>query len=66
MSQGYDHYAKFIATQGPKPNTVNDFWKMVVENRCAVIVMLTQLEEGYTVRRHQSLSRLCAKIKLCV
>ncbi|CAK8678007.1 unnamed protein product [Clavelina lepadiformis] len=43
---GYSQTAKFIAAQGPKPNTVNDFWRMVFEQRCKVIVMVTQLKEG--------------------
>ena len=31
--------------QGPKPNTVNDFWRMVFEQKCPTIVMLTVLKE---------------------
>ena len=32
---------------GPKPETVNDFWKMVWEQETSVIVMLTQtMEKG--------------------
>lgn len=36
----------FISTQGPKENTVEDFWTMVDEQNCYVIVMLCNLEEG--------------------
>jgi protein tyrosine phosphatase len=36
----------FISTQGPKDNTVEDFWTMVDEQKCNVIVMLCNLEEA--------------------
>nr|XP_022306852.1 receptor-type tyrosine-protein phosphatase N2-like [Crassostrea virginica] len=36
----------YIATQGPLPHTVADFWQMVWEQGSVVIVMLTRLTEN--------------------
>ncbi|KAI6649156.1 hypothetical protein LOD99_11525 [Oopsacas minuta] len=36
----------FISSQGPKENTVNDFWEMLWENQVKHLVMLTRLLEG--------------------
>ncbi|XP_036816574.1 receptor-type tyrosine-protein phosphatase epsilon-like isoform X3 [Oncorhynchus mykiss] len=42
---GYTDNNKFIAAQGPKQDTVADFWRMIWEQKTATIVMLTNLKE---------------------
>ncbi|XP_028915875.1 receptor-type tyrosine-protein phosphatase eta [Ornithorhynchus anatinus] len=46
---GYHSKKDFIATQGPLPNTLDDFWRMVWEKNIYSIVMLTKcVEQGRT------------------
>ncbi|XP_038145064.1 receptor-type tyrosine-protein phosphatase O isoform X2 [Cyprinodon tularosa] len=47
---GYRHSKEYIATQGPLPETRNDFWKMVLQQKCPIIVMLTQCNERRRVK----------------
>uniref|UniRef100_A0A4W3I7K0 Receptor-type tyrosine-protein phosphatase C n=1 Tax=Callorhinchus milii TaxID=7868 RepID=A0A4W3I7K0_CALMI len=43
---GFNELRKYIAAQGPKEETSNDFWKMVWEQKTTIIVMVTRCEEG--------------------
>uniref|UniRef100_A0A5S6QAL2 protein-tyrosine-phosphatase n=1 Tax=Trichuris muris TaxID=70415 RepID=A0A5S6QAL2_TRIMR len=42
---GYRQRKMYIATQGPMSNTRDDFWRMLWEHNCTIIVMLTKLRE---------------------
>uniref|UniRef100_A0A3P8UFH3 Protein tyrosine phosphatase receptor type N2 n=1 Tax=Cynoglossus semilaevis TaxID=244447 RepID=A0A3P8UFH3_CYNSE len=42
----------YVASQGPLPSTVPDFWQMVWESGCVVIVMLTPLSENGVKQCH--------------
>lgn len=50
---GYRKHNAYIATQGPLPETVGDFWRMVWEQRSYAIVMMTKLEERARVKCDQ-------------
>ncbi|XP_061093616.1 receptor-type tyrosine-protein phosphatase C isoform X3 [Conger conger] len=43
---GYKEAKKYIAAQGPKDETVVDFWRMIWEQQSSIIVMVTRCEEG--------------------
>ncbi|XP_071383726.1 receptor-type tyrosine-protein phosphatase O [Centroberyx affinis] len=47
---GYKSPKEYIATQGPLPETRNDFWKMVLQQQSPIIVMLTQCNERRRVK----------------
>ncbi|XP_053490562.1 receptor-type tyrosine-protein phosphatase C isoform X11 [Ictalurus furcatus] len=44
--EGYKESNKYIAAQGPKEETVGDFWAMIWEQKTSIIVMVTRCEEG--------------------
>jgi len=37
---------QYICTQGPLQNTISDFWRMMWENSCSIIVMLSREQEN--------------------
>uniref|UniRef100_W5M9W5 Receptor-type tyrosine-protein phosphatase F n=1 Tax=Lepisosteus oculatus TaxID=7918 RepID=W5M9W5_LEPOC len=50
---GYRKQNAYIATQGPLPETLSDFWRMVWEQRTNTIIMMTRLEEKSRVKCDQ-------------
>ena len=54
ISQGYKCTKSFIATQGPVPDSVPDFWRLIWEQNIQIIVMVTNLEERGRVRSQKS------------
>ncbi|XP_069011805.1 receptor-type tyrosine-protein phosphatase H-like [Embiotoca jacksoni] len=43
---GYNSNREYIATQGPLPSTLNDFWRMIWEESVKRIVMVANCTEG--------------------
>nr|KAF7433901.1 hypothetical protein H0235_002092 [Vespula pensylvanica] len=44
--KGYKKEKRYIATQGPKANTIVDFWRMIWQEEVLVICMLTNVVEN--------------------
>eukprot|EP00052_Salpingoeca_macrocollata_P028797 m.282783 g.282783 ORF g.282783 m.282783 type:complete len:1739 (+) comp22900_c8_seq6:352-5568(+) len=43
----------YIAAQGPLEETSEDFWKMLLQERSRLIIMVTRLQEGRRVKCHK-------------
>ena len=46
--KGFRVIKEFIAPQGPRPKSIDDFWRLVWQEKSRSIVMLTQLKEQGT------------------
>ncbi|XP_062612923.1 receptor-type tyrosine-protein phosphatase epsilon-like isoform X2 [Saccostrea cucullata] len=47
---GIDKTNEYIAAQGPRQNTIKDFWTMIWQENVDQIIMLTNLKEGNKVK----------------
>ncbi|XP_033095859.1 receptor-type tyrosine-protein phosphatase kappa-like [Anneissia japonica] len=43
---GFNYQREYIACQGPNTASVNDMWRMIVQENVVIIVMVTNLVEG--------------------
>ena len=48
--QNKKHLYKYIATQGPKKETIVDFWRMIDQFNIKIIIMLTNLNENNKIK----------------
>ena len=47
--QGYKKQKAYIVAQDPLQSTVKNFWKVIVDKKCGVVVMLSHLKENKEV-----------------
>lgn len=58
MLQGYKQANAYIAAQGPMPNTIGDFWRMIWEHKLTAVIMLTKVNESGKVKGHHFIKLL--------
>lgn len=53
ISDAYNNPNGYIATQGPKPETGFDFWRLIWDQKVSSIVMITGLVEAGRIKCHR-------------
>ena len=54
--------SNYLIFSGPKPETVQDLWRMIFEHKCPTVVMLTTLKEMGKVQN--KMTRISIGIRL--
>lgn len=52
---GFRNPKRYIVTQQPLPNTINDFWRLIHENNVTVIVSLNDINLKQKVKKKDRL-----------
>ncbi|XP_039309395.1 uncharacterized protein LOC105194038 isoform X2 [Solenopsis invicta] len=61
--KGYKTEKRYIAMQGPEPNTVTDFWRMIWQENVLIICMLTNVVENEKTNCEQYWPNIDKKLK---
>jgi protein tyrosine phosphatase len=65
LLQGYRNREIFIATQAPLKESIEDFWRLIWEYECYVLIMLLNEREDDEVRCLVTFTFFCHVIKSC-
>lgn len=63
--QSYKQPSAFIVTQHPLPNTVKDFWRLVLDYHCTSIVMLNDVDPAQVTLPLSYTHKLFSQIITC-
>lgn len=64
--QSYKQPSAFIVTQHPLPNTVKDFWRLVLDYHCTSVVMLNDVDPAQVRLMSYYSQSSCPGLNLCL